>query len=203
MDRSRPSPSSPRLPVCGSVQSDLPIRPDWTEPYRGPGSSGLVESLGRDEAAVRLLLDEPPTVNVDNKTIARSTVLLEVAGGGHEVITGLLLNLGADIHASNDFGSTALQLAASQGHAAIVRLLIEGGDNKYARDCSNGEYSTALHYAAKNGKDEIIRLLLDEAAADWDNRNEDVGNALRWVALKGHEVVVQLLLDDSNADYVN
>jgi hypothetical protein len=45
MDRSRPSPSSPRLPVCGPVQSDLPIRPDWTEPYRGPGSSGLVESL--------------------------------------------------------------------------------------------------------------------------------------------------------------
>jgi len=45
MDRSRPSPSCPRLPVCGSVQSDLPIRPDWTEPYRGPGSSGLVESL--------------------------------------------------------------------------------------------------------------------------------------------------------------
>jgi len=45
MDRSRPSPSSPRLPVCGLVQSDLPIRPDWTEPYRGPGSSGLVESL--------------------------------------------------------------------------------------------------------------------------------------------------------------
>jgi len=31
--------------VNGSVQSDLPIRPDWTEPYRGPGSSGLVESL--------------------------------------------------------------------------------------------------------------------------------------------------------------
>jgi len=45
MNRSRPSPSSPRLPVCGSVQSDLSIRPDWTEPYRGPGSSGLVESL--------------------------------------------------------------------------------------------------------------------------------------------------------------
>jgi hypothetical protein len=45
MDRSRPNPSSPRLPVCGSVQSDLPIRPDWTEPYRSLGLSGLVESL--------------------------------------------------------------------------------------------------------------------------------------------------------------
>jgi len=31
--------------LYGSVQSDLPIRPDGTEPYRGPGSSRLVESL--------------------------------------------------------------------------------------------------------------------------------------------------------------
>jgi hypothetical protein len=59
MDWSRPSPSSPRLRVCGSVQSDLPIRPDWTEPYRGSGSSGLVESLAvglRDVVAVGLSL---------------------------------------------------------------------------------------------------------------------------------------------------
>jgi len=48
MDPSRPSPSSLRLPVCGPVQSDLPIRLDWTEPYRGPGSSGLVQSLVAD-----------------------------------------------------------------------------------------------------------------------------------------------------------
>jgi len=45
MDRSRPSPSSPRLPVWGSVQSDLPVGPDRTEPYPRPGPSGLVESL--------------------------------------------------------------------------------------------------------------------------------------------------------------
>jgi len=45
MDRSRPSPSSPRLPVWGSVQSNLPVGPDRTEPYPRPGPSGLVESL--------------------------------------------------------------------------------------------------------------------------------------------------------------
>ena len=45
MDWSRPSPSSPRLPGWGSVQSDLPVGPDRTEPYPRPGPSGLVESL--------------------------------------------------------------------------------------------------------------------------------------------------------------
>jgi hypothetical protein len=45
LDWSRPSPSSPILPVWGSVQSDLPVGPDRTEPYPRPGPSGLVESL--------------------------------------------------------------------------------------------------------------------------------------------------------------
>jgi len=45
MDRSRLSPSSPRLAVCGPVQSGHPVGLDWTEPYLGLGSSGLVESL--------------------------------------------------------------------------------------------------------------------------------------------------------------
>jgi len=49
MDQSKLSPSSPRLPVCGSVQSDLLVGLDWTEPYPGPGSTGLVESLGKIE----------------------------------------------------------------------------------------------------------------------------------------------------------
>ena len=46
----QPSPSSPRLPVWGPVQSDLPVRPDRTKPYPSPGPSGLVESLFRMEA---------------------------------------------------------------------------------------------------------------------------------------------------------
>jgi len=45
VDWSRPSPSSPRLAVCGPVQSNLPFGLDWTEPYPRLGPSGLVESL--------------------------------------------------------------------------------------------------------------------------------------------------------------
>jgi hypothetical protein len=45
MDRSRPIPSRLCQPVYGSVQPDLRFAPDWTEPYCGPGSFGLVERL--------------------------------------------------------------------------------------------------------------------------------------------------------------
>jgi hypothetical protein len=45
LDWSRPSPSSPRLPVCSPDQSDFPVGLDWTEPYPRPGSFGLDESL--------------------------------------------------------------------------------------------------------------------------------------------------------------
>ena len=44
IDQPRPSPSCPRLPVCGSVPPDFPVGLDWTEPDCKPGSSGLVES---------------------------------------------------------------------------------------------------------------------------------------------------------------
>jgi hypothetical protein len=47
LDRSRLSPSSPTLAVCGPVQSGHPVGLDWTEPYVRLGSSGLAESLGR------------------------------------------------------------------------------------------------------------------------------------------------------------
>ncbi|KAF8542361.1 hypothetical protein BDD12DRAFT_876683 [Trichophaea hybrida] len=45
LDWSRPSPSSPRLPVCSPVQSDPHVGLDRTEPYPRPGSFGLMESL--------------------------------------------------------------------------------------------------------------------------------------------------------------
>jgi len=45
MDRSRLSQSSPKLAVCGPVQACHPVGLDWSEPYRGLGLSGQVDSL--------------------------------------------------------------------------------------------------------------------------------------------------------------
>jgi len=53
MDRSRLSLSSPRVAVCGPVQSGHPGGLDWTEPSLGLGSSRLVESLEERRAGAR------------------------------------------------------------------------------------------------------------------------------------------------------
>jgi ankyrin repeat protein len=47
------------------------------------------------------------------------------AGHGHDKIVRLLIEKGADIHARNNIGTTALQLANMQGYKEVVRLLLK------------------------------------------------------------------------------
>jgi ankyrin repeat protein len=51
---------------------------------------------------------------------------------------------------------TPLHAASCQGHAAVVKALVELGADKDAKD-ANGE--TALHFAAQYGHAEVLRVL--------------------------------------------
>jgi len=70
---------------------------------------------------------------------------------------------GADLDAKDDDidGDLRLHRAASNGHAAVVQLLIENQANVDAR---NGYGYTALHYAAMSGESRVAELLLDAGA---------------------------------------
>jgi ankyrin repeat protein len=59
----------------------------------------------------------------------------------------------------------ALALAAQLGHAEIVRLLLEAGEdpNRYNPDGNHG-HSTPLHQAAFAGHDNVVRLLVERGA---------------------------------------
>ena len=54
------------------------------------------------------------------------------------------------------FGSTALIVAAREGHKEVVQLLIEAGANREAQD-RHGR--TALYHARERNKHEVVRLL--------------------------------------------
>jgi ankyrin repeat protein len=54
-----------------------------------------------------------------------------------------------------------LQAAASQGHAEIVRLLLEQGADA---NTLSGEHDSPLQVATSEGHAEIVRLLLDAGA---------------------------------------
>ena len=70
-----------------------------------------------------------------------------------------LLEQGADVNAVDSYGRSVLAIAASQGHADIVRALLkQGGDVK---DNTGG---SPLMSAAIDGGKEIVQLLLESGA---------------------------------------
>ncbi|KAG6576518.1 ankyrin-like protein [Phytophthora cinnamomi] len=105
----------------------------------------------------------------DNKRLDRGSQLLHHAKAGDCSALAALLEE-SELESQQEFlqltqdhnGSTALHLAASEGHCEMVRTLLQlgagevhlgGGRRKYAR--------TPLHEAAINGHLEVCRLLVD------------------------------------------
>lgn len=64
---------------------------------------------------------------------------------------------------------TALEAAAMNGHAEVVRILIKAGADANARSADG---ATALIAAAKHGFGDVVQLLLD-AHADPDAASSD------------------------------
>ena len=59
----------------------------------------------------------------------------------------------------------ALVLAAQQGHADIVRMLLDAGEdpNRY-NPAGNHDHSTPLHQAVVAGHEEVVHLLVSRGA---------------------------------------
>ena len=85
--------------------------------------------------------------------------------------------------------------AASEGHAAVVRLLLshDPAPNPGAAD-QNGR--TVLMRASENGHDAVLKLLLShDPAPGLEAANQRGRTALILAAEKGHSAIVRLLLD--------
>ncbi|KAI9732413.1 MAG: hypothetical protein M1834_001621 [Cirrosporium novae-zelandiae] len=106
-------------------------------------------------------------------------------------IASHLLAAGATINAISDSQQTCLHLAATNGHAETIDLLLENGANADLARYRDGR--TALHLAAEKGHTGAVKALIRMAFL---NARDDLDKTpLHLACENGEEGVVDLLLD--------
>ena len=105
-------------------------------------------------------------------------------------------NQGWDVQSVH--GRSPLSFAASSGHEAVVRLLLERVD--VDADSKDKDGRTPLLRAAESGHEAVARLLLERVDVDADSKDQLGRTPLSWAAAKGHETVARLLLERMDMD---
>jgi ankyrin repeat protein len=119
-------------------------------------------------------------------------------------VAALVELIGGDLSlcdCQDDLGRTPLHMAAANGHAHIVKTLLEF---KPAKNKPNDEGNTALHYSALHNHVECARLLL-EAGWKVSVRNRFGRTALQEISERQFEEMEVLLMkyDDDLDTYDN
>ncbi|GAA6062254.1 hypothetical protein JCM10212_001768 [Sporobolomyces blumeae] len=112
---------------------------------------------------------------------------------GHEAIARLLLERGAQI-LPNPAGYWPQHLAAREGHAGVLKLLVEATRGFSGIDVPD-KYSqaTPLSHAASEGHVESVKVLL-QAGSDVHAQDEFKRTPIHYAAWQGHIEIVNLLL---------
>jgi len=133
---------------------------------------------------------------MDTNTSDRSgtTLLMLAAGNGNQQLLEFLLKSGANVLKQNQYGDTAVAIAALRGHLNLVRRLVEA---KAAFETSGW---SPLHYAAFAGHVEVAKFLIGKHCP-LDAVAPNGQTALMLAAKNGHLDVVKTLIDaDADMD---
>ncbi len=123
------------------------------------GVAGLIQALQDDSFKVADLLIQAPGIRVEVRNAADESPLMLSAFKGHLELSQRLIQKGADV---NKTGWTPLHYAATNGHLAVMSLLLD--ENAYI-DAASPNGTTPLMMAAHYGTTSAVKLLL-EAGAD-------------------------------------
>ena len=122
---------------------------------------------------------------------AGETPLHRACYNGHLDVVRVLLEAGADLHATDNGGRTPLHRACDNGHLDVVRVLFEAGADLHATDDGG---RTPLHLACDNGHFDVVRVLF-EAGADLHATDNCGRTPLHHACDDGQFDVVRFLLD--------
>ncbi|KAI4465183.1 zinc finger c3hc4 type (ring finger) [Holotrichia oblita] len=132
-----------------------------------------------------------PANPANNQTNGTADQLVRAAAQGQlESVKRILEDLVPNMVDARSGGKTPLQVAAHQGHVAIVRELLSKGADVNASD-NDGD--TCLHYAAFGNQPEVVDLLI-VAGASLNTSNRSGCTALHIAAHKHPSRSVQILL---------
>ncbi len=146
----------------------------------------------KDHDLINLLLDKGADVNVKNgaeescffnavhKEIKNSTLVK-------------MMDMGADISASNKQEKTVLHSASEQGNAKLVSILVNKGADVNAKTATG---MAPVHFAANKGNIDSVNILADNSA-NLDIKNNALETPLHLASKENHIEVVRFLLTDN------
>jgi ankyrin repeat protein len=95
-------------------------------------------------------------------------------------------------HITRSSSGTPLHVAAKNGHAGCVVLLLKRGPHVHAAKTDDGRL--AIHVAAQCGRDAVVEILLQNGARDVNAKATNGLTPLHAAVGEGHGSTVQLLL---------
>ncbi|KAI0420564.1 hypothetical protein F5X98DRAFT_11335 [Xylaria grammica] len=128
--------------------------------------------------------------DINTKGPDGKTILISASESKYSVMVKVLLEMGADIEATDEGGRGPLRMAVSYRNTEVLELLLRAGANLEA---ANAKGQTPLWIASSRGRAKGLELLL-KAGANLEAANAN-GQTPLWIASsRGNTKVVELLL---------
>ena len=125
----------------------------------------------------------------------KTTALMLAVMSRHGYLVSMLLNKGADVNTTDEWGCTALTLAVSEGRLDIVQQLLEHGANP---SIPNASQMPLLNWAILLREGPTVHALLDKGADA--NAQDGAGMSALYLACVDEDLPVARLLLDHKAD---
>ncbi|UKZ93787.1 uncharacterized protein TrAFT101_008695 [Trichoderma asperellum] len=154
-------------------------------------------ALGWSEVVIALLeLGASPDYKDGSKKF-RTALSLAAESNSIDAVKELL-RCGASPNSEDDYGRTPLAHASGEGHAQVVKILLD--DPRVEPNATDAWEETPLSLALYYGHEAVAQLLLNTDRINVNARERSGKTALALAARKGQKNIVQLLLNTGRAD---
>jgi ankyrin repeat protein len=131
--------------------------------------------------------------NNDNSRVSDSTgttALHWAVYNDQPELVAALIEAGADVETTNNYGASPLGEAAITGNPAVIEMLLAAGADPNA---SNPEGQTALMVLARTENTEASKILLEHGADPDLREGWKMQSALMWAAARSRPQMIRLL----------